>query len=241
MRTVRSAALAVLIAALLLVVILAAVAGLRTKPEDLPWSPLHLSQPVGLFTGRKIVALHDKAAKCEALLTEAGVRFTPAPSIKDGACGYDDGLRFAAGGARRITLSPSAPVMSCPVAAGLAMWEWDIVQPAAQRYLGAPVVAIEQLGTYNCRPIRGSTRTLSEHASADAIDVSAFRLADGTRITITDDWRGDGPRATFLHTVRNGACKLFATVLSPEYNALHHNHLHLDQAARGAVGWRACR
>jgi len=241
MQAVRRAALAVLIAALLLVVVLAAVAGLRTKPEDLPWSPLHLSEPVGLFTGRKLAGLHDKATKCEALLTEAGVRFTPAPPIREGACGYADGLRFDSGGARRIALAPAAPVMSCPVAAGLAMWEWDIVQPAAQRYLGAPVVAIEQLGTYNCRPIRGRTKTLSEHASADAIDVSAFRLADGTRITVADDWRGDGPRATFLHTARNGACKVFATVLSPEYNALHHNHLHLDQATRGAIGWRACR
>jgi hypothetical protein len=241
MQAVRRAALAVLIAAMLLVVILAAVAGLRTKPEDLPWSPLHLSEPVGLFTGRKLAGLHDKAAKCEALLTEAGVRFTPAPPIREGACGYADGLRLDSGGARRIALAPAAPVMSCPVAAGLAMWEWDVVQPAAQRYLGAAVVAIEQLGTYNCRPIRGHATTLSEHASADAIDVSAFRLADGTRITVADDWRGDGPRATFLHTVRNGACKVFATVLSPEYNALHHNHLHLDQAARGAIGWRACR
>jgi len=241
MRTVRSAVLAVLIAALLLVMILTVLAGLRTKAEDLPWTPLHLNESVGLFTGRKLVALRDKAPRCTALLAEAGIRFTPAPPIKDGVCGYADGVRFAPGGARRIALAPADPVMACPVAAGLAMWEWNIVQPAAQRYLGAPVVGIEQLGTYNCRPIRGSHTTLSEHGSADAIDVSAFRLADGTRITVSDDWRGDGPRATFLHTVRNGACKLFATVLSPAYNALHHNHLHLDQAARGAIGWRACR
>lgn len=241
MAAFRSAALAMLIAALLLVLILAAIAGLRSNPEDLPWTPLHLSQPVGLFTGRKLAGLHDKGPKCEKLLAEAGVRFETAPPIKDGICGYSDGLRLAAGGARRIALAPADPVMACPVAAGLAMWEWNIVQPAAQRYLGAPVVAIEQLGTYNCRPMRGSSTTLSEHGSADAIDVSAFRLADGTRITLSDDWKGDGPRATFLHTVRNGACKLFSTVLSPEYNAAHRNHLHLDQAARGAMGWRACR
>lgn len=241
MRTIRRAALAVLVAALLLVAILAGIAGLRPKPADLPWTPLHLNEPTGLFTGRKLSGLHDEASKCEALLTEAGVRFTPAAPIREGACGYADGLRLAAGGARRITLAPGDPVLACPLAAGLAMWEWNIVQPAAQRYLGTTVVAVEQLGTYNCRPIRGSTRTLSEHASADAIDVSAFRLAGGARITIADNWQGNGPRATFLHTVRNGACKLFATVLSPQYNAAHHNHLHLDQAARGAVVWRACR
>lgn len=237
----RRAALAMLIAALLLVVVLAAIAGLRAKPEDLPWTPLHLNDPVGLFTGRKLAALHGKGTKCMGLLTEAGIRFVSAPPISEGVCGYSDGVRLAPGGSRRIALAPADPVMACPVAAGLAMWEWNVVQPAAQRYLGAPVVAIEQLGTYNCRPIRGSETVLSEHGSADAIDVSAFRLADGTRVAVTDDWQGDGPRATFLHTVRNGACRVFATVLSPEYNAAHHNHLHLDQAARGAYGARACR
>jgi hypothetical protein len=40
--------------------------------------------------------------------------------------------------------------------------------------------------------------------------------------------------------VRDGACRLFATVLSPDYNAAHRDHLHLDEAKRGAM-WRACR
>jgi hypothetical protein len=41
--------------------------------------------------------------------------------------------------------------------------------------------------------------------------------------------------------VRNGACQLFATVLSPDYNEAHRDHLHFDQAERGAMGWRGCR
>ena len=55
------------------------------------------------------------------------------------------------------------------------------------------------------------------------------------------DWSGDTPESRFLHEVRDGACDLFATTLSPDYNAAHRDHLHLDQAARGAMGWRACR
>ena len=47
--------------------------------------------------------------------------------------------------------------------------------------------------------------------------------------------------AAFLREVRDGACDLFATVLSPDYNAAHADHFHLDQAARGAIGWRGCR
>lgn len=75
---------------------------------------------------------------------------------------------------------------------------------------------------------------------ADAIDVSGFRLADGTRIAVARDWRDDH-RGAFLRDIRDGACKLFATILSPDYNAAHADHLHLDQANRRRFGWRACR
>ena len=50
-----------------------------------------------------------------------------------------------------------------------------------------------------------------------------------------------GAEATFLREVRTGACDLFATVLSPDYNAAHRDHLHFDQADRGGTGWGLCR
>ena len=53
--------------------------------------------------------------------------------------------------------------------------------------------------------------------------------------------RGDPAERRFLRRVRDGACGLFATVLSPDYNAAHRDHLHLDQADRGMGGWRSCR
>ena len=129
---------------------------------------------------------------------------------------------------------------ACPVAAALAMWEWNVVQPAAERRFHSRVDTVAHFGSYNCRPIAGEA-TWSEHATADAIDIAGFRLANGTRITVARDWRGKDAKAAFLRDVRNGACKVFATVLSPDYNAAHHDHLHLDQAERGAWGWRACR
>ncbi|RYD62636.1 MAG: extensin, partial [Sphingomonadales bacterium] len=81
----------------------------------------------------------------------------------------------------------------------------------------------------------------SEHATADAVDIAAFRLADGTRITLIGDWAGEGKKAQFLRAVRDGGCDLFATVLSPDYNEAHRDHFHFDQAERGAMGWRTCR
>ena len=243
MRAVRCLFGAVAIGALLLATLFAGWALLRGRPQDLPWTPLDLGQPIGLFTGRKLVALRGAGARCRALLDRAGVRYTALPPRHDGPqCGYDDALRFRSGGARRIALSPASVGVACPVAAALALWEWDVVQPAAQRRFGARVTTIDHFGSYNCRRLYGrSEGGWSEHATAQAIDIAGFRLADGTRITVARDWQGSGDKAAFLRAVRDGACRLFATTLSPDYNAAHRDHLHLDQAARGAWGGRACR
>lgn len=215
----------------------------RNRPQDLPWTDLDLGQPVGLFTGRKIAGLTGDFARCRALMRKAGVRYETIPDVvRDDGCGYADGVRFAPGGSRRIDFLPSNLGTSCPTAAALAVWEWNVVQPAAQKHFGTRVSAIEHYGSYSCRRIVGrGDGAMSEHATADALDISAFRLADATRITVKNDWNGDPARAAFLREVRDGACRLFSTVLSPDYNAAHQDHFHFDQAERGAMGWRACR
>jgi hypothetical protein len=215
----------------------------RNHPQDLPWTTLDLAQPVGAFTGRKLTALGGEADQCRALLERAGVRFTALPPRDAGGqCGYDDAVRFRAGGALDIGYRPADLATSCPVAAALALWEWHVVQPAALRHLGSKVEMIEHFGSYSCRRIYGRSQgSWSEHSTANAVDIAGFRLEDGTRVTVVRDWQGDGPRAAFLREVRDGACDLYATVLSPDYNAAHRDHLHLDQADRGEMGWRGCR
>jgi len=227
---------------LLLVAGLLLWAMLGAKPQDLPWTPLDLSQPVGLFTGRKLAGLTRDFPRCRALLDRAGIRYTALAEVREGQCGYGDGVRLDPGGSRQIGFVPSGVGMACPVAAALALWEWDVIQPAAFRHFGVRVTGIEHFGSYNCRRIYGrSAGPWSEHATADAFDVAGFRLADGREVSVLRDWPGKGPKPAFLREVRDGACRLYATVLSPDYNAAHANHLHLDQAARGEMGWRMCR
>jgi hypothetical protein len=206
--------------------------------------PVDLGAPPGPATARKLAALRDSFPACQALLSRSGVAFEVAPARRDGpACGYADGIGFQPGGSRAVAFAPARLRVSCPVAAALAGWEWNAVQPAALRHFGQPVAAIEHLGSYNCRRMYGrTTGNWSEHATANAVDIAGFRLEDGRRIGVLQDWAGDGPAARFLRDVRDGACALFGTVLSPDYNAAHRDHLHLDQARRGAGwGWRACR
>ncbi|MGZ8359415.1 MAG: extensin-like domain-containing protein [Allosphingosinicella sp.] len=215
----------------------------RRHPEDMPWTTLDLSQPVGAFTGRKLADLADEGPRCRALLEQAGVRFTALPPRTGGAqCGYNDAIRFVRGGALDISYRPADLGTNCAVAAGLALWEWHVVQPAAQRHFGQQATAIEHFGSYSCRRLYGRDRgDWSEHATANAVDIAAFRLDDGTRISVVNDWDDEDARGRFLRDVRDGACDLFSSVLSPDYNEAHRDHFHFDQAGRGTSGWRACR
>ena len=231
----------------LLVLALLALAGLllwgyeRNNPEDMPWGKLDLTRPVGAFTGRKLADLDG--SQCRALMRRAGIRFDAlAPRSAGERCGYDDAVRFERSGAVTLAYRPGGLATSCPVAAALALWEWHVVQPSALKHFGTKVASVEHFGSYNCRRIYGRAEgQWSEHSTANAVDIAGFRLADGRRLSVLTDWKDEGPKARFLRDVRDGACGLFATVLSPEYNAAHRDHFHLDQADRGAMGWRACR
>jgi hypothetical protein len=212
----------------------------RRHPENLPWTPLSLLQPVGMFTGAKLSRLAEDTPQCTALLGAAGVGFTALPPLRRDQCGYDNGFTLEPGGSFATQFDPASPGVSCPVAAALVMWERQVVRPAALRHFGAALASIEHFGTYNCRRIAGRSGW-SEHATANAIDIAGFIMADGERVRVLAGWTGPPATAAFLREVRDGACEVFATVLSPDYNAAHADHLHLDQARRGGGGGGYCR
>jgi hypothetical protein len=214
----------------------------RRHPQDVPWTPLRLSDPIGTFTLRKLAALSDDPEQCRSLLAAANSADLPAPPrMVSPECGYEDGMRIAAASGE-ARYSPEGLVTRCPVAAALVLWERQVLQPAAQRRFGKRVRSVDHAGSYSCRRLYGrSEGSYSEHATANAVDIIGFRLADGTSISVLKDWRAAGPKSAFLHEVRDGACDLFATVLGPDYNAAHADHLHFDQAGRGRSGFGLCR
>ena len=236
------------IGCLILIVVAAVIAMLvrdhvRRHPQDVPWTPLSLADPIGYFTARKLAALRDEPEQCRALLAAAisGDLSVPAKRAEP-PCGYADGMRLAKGSADAIAFAPAGVVTSCPVAASLAVFERHVVQPAALRHFGSRVAAIDHAGSYSCRRLYGRTEgAYSEHATANAFDIIGLRLEDGRSVSVLKDWPFQGPEAAFLREVRDGGCRLFATVLSPDYNEAHRDHLHLDQAQRGVRGWSLCR
>jgi len=204
-------------------------------PQDLPWMPLSLSEPVGMATGPKLASLASRPDTCSRLLAEAGVSATPAPDQDDGGfCRIRQGVRLQGG------VDPMAPkglVTRCPLAAAYVVWDRQVLQPAARAAYGASVRSVETFGTYACRRMYGrADQPPSEHARADAVDVSGFVLEDGRRVSVERGWRGRPEDQRFLRRVRDGGCRLFGVTLSPDFNKAHRNHLHLDMG-----GFHACR
>ncbi|MFZ5748887.1 MAG: extensin family protein [Pseudomonadota bacterium] len=181
--------------------------------------PVTLNQPTSRET-----------QQCFAELSREQVRFSPLPD-------RDFGGGCLVIGAVQL-LDIGIPVtglksMRCPLARTFTAWVRNGVAPAAREILGSDVVRVESFGTYACRGIVGNgaeaARKISQHALANAVDVSGFVLADGRRITVAGGWNSPDPAVRdFLQVIRSSACKRFQTVLSPDYNAAHHDHLHLD-------------
>jgi hypothetical protein len=76
---------------------------------------------------------------------------------------------------------------------------------------------------------------LSQHATANAIDISTFTFEDGSTASALKDW-DKGDNGEFLRAAHRGACRFFNGALSPDYNAAHANHFHFDMG-----WWKVCR
>jgi len=173
------------------------------------------------------------APSARACLSDLGrqqANFTPLQDQYFGAgCSALNAVRLAAlrSDDSRLALTNLGPV-TCPLANAISGWARFGVDRAARQILGSPLVRIETMGSYACRNVAGTSR-LSGHASANAVDIGGFVLADGRRITVLRDWDNPSPQIrAFLGSIRTSACKRFGTVLTPLYNPAHRDHFHLE-------------
>jgi hypothetical protein len=153
--------------------------------------------------------------------------FSPLPRL-----GPSQGNPVAAFGP--VAVTPAA-TLACPIVSALDRWLADSVQPSAMRWFGARVVEIKQISAYSCRGMNGNSRAhISEHAFGNALDIAAFTLADGRRITVKDGWKGMPEEQGFLRDVQGAACQQFNTVLAPGSNVYHYDHIHVDLMRRSS-------
>lgn len=174
----------------------------------------------------------DRAeAQCMASGRVRASSYVQQVSMRGGpsACGIRAPLKVSGALGGRVRITPTATI-GCPMTASLDRWINNSVQKAAYRQFGKPVVEIKQIASFSCRGRNGRSRgPLSEHAYGNAIDIAAFRLSDGTQITVVKGWwRGSSREKAFLREVFSGACDEFYTVLGPGSDRYHYNHFHLD-------------
>lgn len=199
--------------------------------------PVYITEPIDGTTRGRLLNAVDTPEACATWLAGAGLSFRPvADRTEDTYCQVTGaGSLIDATPRTDAVLAPARPMMACDLAAAVAIWRRQSVEPAARALLGTEVRQIDHLGVYACRgvgdPITGRP---SAHARAQAIDIAGFRLANGRRISVAKDWAGEGAEAVFLRRVRDDGCRLFGVTLSPDYNAAHADHLHLE-AGRGGL------
>jgi len=177
----------------------------------------------------------EQTRRCLADLSAAGARFSPVPDrYFEAGCSTLGAVTLTGlqGDEARFAVTNLGPV-ACPLAETLSAWARYGVDRAARQVLGSPLARIETMGSYSCRDVAGRGRR-STHATAQAIDVAAFVLADGQRISVIGNWADGSEREReFLRLVHKSACKRFGTVLGPDYNAAHRDHFHLEDGRRG--------
>lgn len=203
----------------------------HVRTSMLPFPPINIEKSYA-FIGWRLSGLKYDQTACRKALDHPTVqsRRIPDSAVRDG-CGWVNAVRMTRIGG----VASSSVRVSCPVAVALSMWMRQVVQPAARKHLGTEVARMKHLGTYSCRNIKGSIfskylNRRSEHATANAIDISAFTLKNGGTVNILRDWtRSGSPKSEFLKEIHYGACSYFRVVLGPEANYLHANHFHFDR------------
>ena len=206
---------------------------LGAAPGWNPFAPLELGAPDTVVQRWKLERALADPALCRAALARDGARLEAVADVvaADPRCGIAGHVRLA--GLSRAELAPLST--ACPTALLTHLWERRHLRPLAREIYGRELTGIEHMGSYSCRTIAGSRR-MSRHARARAIDVSAFRLEGGRRVSLLRGWKGGQEDRQFLRRARDAACEVFGTTLSPDFNAAHADHFHL-----AVGGWGTCR
>jgi hypothetical protein len=210
------------------------------------------------WTDTEIAAAKDQ---CNETLSSITLDYEPLPPVKEGLCGAPAPILLKSlGSDPKVVVEPPATV-TCALAKALSSWLIETVQPEAKALFYSPVVKLHA-ASYACRNRNGgANQPLSEHALANAVDVSDFVLASGEQIAVVESWPSDlvnpplplpNPRRVssetfkmqrvsvssvdrkrdFLEFVHDEACKTFGTVLGPDADEAHKSHFHLDMKQR---------
>jgi hypothetical protein len=138
------------------------------------------------WTDAEIIAALEE---CVQVLAPIAAHVEVSKPIRSGQCGSPAAVVVKrVGAAMPVEISPPA-VVNCRMAARLHEWVETILQPAAEDLLKARVTRMINASGYTCRNRNGSSQDkISEHAFANALDISAFVTADRRTIDVLTHW-----------------------------------------------------
>ncbi len=123
---------------------------------------------------------------CAKALSGVTIEYETLPPLKEGICGTPAPIRVKSIGG--VAIDPAA-TMTCALASGLNAWINKTLQPQAKAILGKQVVKLHNATSYSCRNRYGGESTpLSEHALANALDISEFVFESGEKVTVLASW-----------------------------------------------------
>jgi hypothetical protein len=173
---------------------------------------------------RKEQRLLRRGAVCGDIAIQ-GEKVGRVPGSRPG-CGVKDAVRITS--VSGIALSQGS-VMDCGTANALKDWVDQSAKPALRRK-GGGLESLKVAAHYVCRTRNHRPGAkISEHGKGRAIDISAFRLANGEEITVSEGWNARR-HARAMRRMHKGACQHFGTVLGPEADRFHKDHFHFDTA-----------
>lgn len=172
-------------------------------------------------------------AACPALMGK-GVDARILPPIDNEGCGTTSPyqLKSISISGRKIKLATPA-TFNCAMATAFIDWAKRVDQLSRTTH-GVGLKTIYTGSSYMCRRRNNSkTGKISEHGFANAIDLTGFSLTDKTEITLPTAWNAGDENQKLMRASHKQGCAIFTTVLGPEANALHKDHLHLDMGCHG--------
>jgi len=217
--------------ALLLLVLLAACAAPQ-RPSAPPPAP-RIAVPVPPSALKMWPNRDAIQSTCLNDLEAMGAQFELIAQAEVGrnGCTLENGVKLI-----RMQAELSRPVeITCPLALRLMEFERDVLRPDALQMFGKELRRINHAGGFVCKRMTGNGARVSEHGHGRAIDIWGFALMDETRVSVDQHWRDRGPFGAYLRQVARKACDYFQVVLTPNTDAAHAKHLHVD------IGpWKRC-
>ena len=179
-------------------VVLAALTAAFNDPEKI----------VSVYNQARPIIVSGGGQKCLDELADRGIEFTKLDEMRDGICLVKDAVRINS----FPNTSLSGPiVLNCTTAIAAHDWLESINARSVRHF-----------GTYNCRTMRGSG-VMSEHSFGTAIDIAAINDS-----SVQFHWSERSERGNYIRNAAALACEYFSNAITPEHNALHYDHLHLD-------------